>query len=74
MNIKNAIKIFIVTNVCLLTLTAADIQKEKSIETYRKSYTSLVSKWKKEQDVEKKKVLRQEIERLKENNIHLFKK
>jgi hypothetical protein len=74
MNIKNAIKMFVVTNLCLLTLTAAGLQTEKSIETYRKNYTSLVSKWKKEKDVEKKKILRQQIEQLKENNVHLFKK
>ncbi len=65
---------FVVTNLCLLTLTAAGLQTEKSIETYRKNYTSLVSKWKKEKDVEKKKILRQQIEQLKENNVHLFKK
>lgn len=65
---------FVVTNLCLLTLTAAGLQKEKSIETYRKNYTSFVSKWKKEKDVEKKKILRQQIEQLKENNLHLFKK
>lgn len=74
MNIKNAIKMFVVTNLCLLTLTAAGFQTEKSIETYRKNYTSLVSKWKKEKNVEKKKILRQQIEQLKENNVHLFKK
>ena len=48
--------------------------KTLTIEQYRKQYSSLVVKWEKTSNDAKRKVIEKQIEKLKFDNLHLFKK
>lgn len=70
-------KNFIITILLAFSLTACatnSVTNKVSIENYRKQYSSLVVKYQKEDDSAKRKIIRQQMEELKQKNLHLFKK
>lgn len=49
-------------------------QNTVSVEKYRKQYSALTIKWKKETDASKRRLIEQQIEQLKKQNANLFNK
>ena len=64
----------IVLTLALNAVAENNVTKKLTIEKYRKQYSSLVVKWEKTNDAAKRKVIKQQMDTLKSDNLHLFAK
>jgi len=64
----------IVLTLALNAFAENNVTKKLTIELYRKQYSSLVVKWEKTNDAAKRKVIKQQMDTLKSDNLHLFAK